>query len=319
LELNLKDPSIHNNLGWLYAAANGKNFQDKLKALEHAAKQVELSNERNAEILETLARVYFIDGKDDGAIESEKKALKLESNNERLEENLKKSEKAMKNDCGKLIPSAHSSLHWGEGNGERKQAKEERQMEKLRKTIEIGFIVALLLMPAVSVAGSLDPPASAVDASGNPVPTKMTPPSWSQKLPTAERFELVLDGAAVLDKETGLVWEKAPSTATFLWIVALSFCNNLQLGGRMGWHLPTVEQLATLVDPSVSPPGPTLPTGHPFSNVQPSYYWSATTVEVATIYAWDVNFRYGFEGLDLKEYRDYHAWCVRGGETYNAR
>lgn len=62
LELNLKDPSIHNNLGWLYAAANGKNFQDKLKALEHAAKQVELSNERNAEILETLARVYFIDG-----------------------------------------------------------------------------------------------------------------------------------------------------------------------------------------------------------------------------------------------------------------
>ena len=38
------------------------------------------------------------------------------------------------------------------------------------------------------------------------------PPTWSQKLPAAQRFELVLDGAAVLDKETGLVWEQSPST-----------------------------------------------------------------------------------------------------------
>src|SRR3954467_14198402 len=34
------------------------------------------------------------------------------------------------------------------------------------------------------------------------------PPAWSQTLPAAERFQLVLGGAGVLDKETGLVWEK---------------------------------------------------------------------------------------------------------------
>jgi tetratricopeptide (TPR) repeat protein len=98
LEINPKDPSIHNNLAWLYATAKGEKFQDKLKALEHAAKAVELSSERNVEILDTLARVYFINGKIDEAIETEKKALKLEPNNERFKENLKEYEKAMKKD-----------------------------------------------------------------------------------------------------------------------------------------------------------------------------------------------------------------------------
>ena len=34
------------------------------------------------------------------------------------------------------------------------------------------------------------------------------PHAWSQKLEASKRFEVVLDGGAVLDKETGLVWEK---------------------------------------------------------------------------------------------------------------
>ena len=152
---------------------------------------------------------------------------------------------------------------------------------------------------------------------------KHIPPSWDQKLPAAERFELVLDGDAVLDKETGLVWEKGPSPDAYTWSGAYAVCMNLQSGGRMGWRLPTIEQLASLVDPSVSPPGPTLPAGHPFSNVQQSYYWSAKTfpvgspveTPVAVSYAYDVNFRYGFVTLDLKD-RTYHAWCVRGGEIY---
>jgi Flp pilus assembly protein TadD len=60
LKLNPKDASVHNNLAWLYAIAKDEKFQDKGKALEHARKAAELSNERNAEILDTLARAYFI-------------------------------------------------------------------------------------------------------------------------------------------------------------------------------------------------------------------------------------------------------------------
>ena len=35
--------------------------------------------------------------------------------------------------------------------------------------------------------------------------------NWGDKLRDAYRFELVLDDAGVLDKETGLVWERSPS------------------------------------------------------------------------------------------------------------
>lgn len=96
LEFNPKDASIHNNLAWLYATAKDEKFQDKLKALEDAVKAAELSNEKNAEILDTLARVYFINGKINEAIETVKKAMKLEPNNERFKENLKEFERAMK-------------------------------------------------------------------------------------------------------------------------------------------------------------------------------------------------------------------------------
>ena len=36
-------------------------------------------------------------------------------------------------------------------------------------------------------------------------------PTWHQILPAADRFKLVMNSnAAVLDRETGLVWEKSP-------------------------------------------------------------------------------------------------------------
>lgn len=63
LNLKPKDPGIHNNLAWLYATANDEKFQDKGKALEHAEKAARLSRDTNAEILDTLAQAYFINGK----------------------------------------------------------------------------------------------------------------------------------------------------------------------------------------------------------------------------------------------------------------
>lgn len=48
----------------------------------------------------------------------------------------------------------------------------------------------------------------------------------------------MLDGAAVLDKETGLVWDKSPDTTTRTWLSATSHCYRRELGCRKGWHLP---------------------------------------------------------------------------------
>jgi len=140
------------------------------------------------------------------------------------------------------------------------------------------------------------------------------PPSWDTVNNGKGRFKLLnqFDSAAVLDQETGLVWEQSPSTSTFTWSNAQKNCNQLTVGNRKGWRLPTVQELASLVDPSVSP-GPTLPAGHPFSNVQSDVYWSATTLAVNTSFAWVVFFNDGFVSNVFKS-GDGLVWCVRGGQ-----
>jgi hypothetical protein len=136
-------------------------------------------------------------------------------------------------------------------------------------------------------------------------------PSWDQTLPASTRFiDLSNMPGAVLDRETGLVWEKAPSTSLFTWFGALFHCGNLNLGGRTGWRLPARAELLSIVDRSQS--NPSLPSGHPFT-VQSSFYWSATTSALVTTFAWVVSFGDGsVVGFD-KAVDVNHAWCVRGG------
>jgi len=88
LEINPKDVSVHNNIAILYASARNANFRDRLKALEYAIKASELSGEKNAEILDSLSYVYFVNGKIPEAIEAEKKALKLAPENEAFKKKL---------------------------------------------------------------------------------------------------------------------------------------------------------------------------------------------------------------------------------------
>jgi hypothetical protein len=117
-------------------------------------------------------------------------------------------------------------------------------------------------------------------------------PSWDQTLSAATRFIILSNFAneAVLDRETGLVWETSPITTTNDWQSALFQCTSRTTGGRKGWRLPSVHELASLVDPAVAFPGPTLPPGHPFTNVQSANYWSATTNAQSPDSAWVVNF-----------------------------
>jgi len=145
-------------------------------------------------------------------------------------------------------------------------------------------------------------------------------PSWDQKLACDTRTNcprfLVLsnwNNDAVLDKETGLVWEKSPRIANTAWFDAQRLCNILKIGNRMGWRLPTIQESMSLMDPSVPPSGPTLPAGHPFSNVAGELYWSATTTADDSSFALVAN----FSNANITAYTKNTAlrwWCVRGGQ-----
>ena len=139
--------------------------------------------------------------------------------------------------------------------------------------------------------------------------------SWSDILGNS-RFKVLskFGGAAVLDNETGLVWEQSPDMNGFNWLGAQSHCNVSAVGNRLGWRLPTLQEPASLVNPSAAG-APFLPAGHPFSNVQSYLYWSATTFAGNTDFAWSVNFDSGGVGAIFHKVFDGRlVWCVRGGQ-----
>jgi hypothetical protein len=203
-----------------------------------------------------------------------------------------------------------------------------RRKSILVPTIFMAILLTLFL-PGLGLAGSLEP-------SDPPAPTMKTldqiPPTWSQKLQcdlvetihgprrVCPRFEVLADfnSEAVLDKETGLVWEKSPDQSDRSWYTAVqTYCYNKSVGNRKGWRLPTAEELASLVDSTRTEPA--LPAGHPFTIICTETdcprYWTATTAPSGVSFThWAVFVEMYFGDLDSEPKGLTHrSWCVRGG------
>ena len=89
--------------------------------------------------------------------------------------------------------------------------------------------------------------------------------------------------------------------------------NDAHYGGYSDWRLPTIKELAYIVNYSIPYPGPTIDTGY-FPNTQSSFYWSSTTYAYGTDYAWGVYFDYGYDGYGNKS-NGYYVRAVRGGQS----
>lgn len=106
-------------------------------------------------------------------------------------------------------------------------------------------------------------------------------PAWSQTLPSSSRFLVLanMKGEAVLDRETGLVWDQSPHDLYITWHGAVGACQASTRGGRMGWRLPTLSEVLSLVDLAESnKSSEVLPAGHPFS-IEPYQHllvWTST-------------------------------------------
>ena len=121
------------------------------------------------------------------------------------------------------------------------------------------LILGLLTVGLLAGAALTDGPAQAASGPG----PFYAEPAWDQKLacPTianCPRF-LVLtnwNNEAVLDKETGLVWERSPALTTHTWGEARFQCTGRTTGNRHGWRLPSIHELASLNHPERGPPNP---------------------------------------------------------------
>jgi hypothetical protein len=144
-------------------------------------------------------------------------------------------------------------------------------------------------------------------------------PSWDQTLPAVQRFIVLanMNSEAVLDRETGLVWERSAISTILAWTDANQNCIVSKTGNRWGWRLPTVQEFSSLFD--ATPGNPLLQAGHPFQNVE-GQFWTATTAFNPVAHnAYGASplfnnnppslfFIVADKGSSLK------AWCVRGGQ-----
>jgi Protein of unknown function (DUF1566) len=133
---------------------------------------------------------------------------------------------------------------------------------------------------------------------------------WDTNNPSASRFTTTFPGA-VLDKNTGLVWEQLPGGTLRSWRDARIDCVEKNVGGTRGWRLPSVVELASLIDPLLGTPFVPL---NVFNSVKMAAYWSATVDATATnlVLLVDLDTTSGTTATSSKTSGSAYVWCVRG-------
>jgi len=153
-------------------------------------------------------------------------------------------------------------------------------------------------------------------------------PSWDQKMDSSVRFIVLANwnSEAVLDRETGIVWQRTPSGGNLSWyLTSRSTCTFAKTGGRMGWRLPTVPELMSIMDTTLfgSPvnSAPPLVSGHPFLGItNNAFFWTSTTDDEQPGSAFQVSWHVPgttppnlvYVVSPVAKTGGAAAWCVRG-------
>lgn len=212
-------------------------------------------------------------------------------------------------------------------------------MSGFREKIAWSVAAALGLLVVAAFTGIIE--GGSLDPDAPPGSTMKSldeiPGSWSQALPAddgapgpnppagcdSSRFECLeaFFNELVLDRETGLVWvrDAAVEPLGVTWGEATPTCQTTRFPGtegyRLGFRLPTSEELQTLMQHFVGPPP--LPPGHPFAVFTDDFYWTATSSSATTAWAFRFDGTVGtISQNELKSNVNY-VWCVRGGQGYD--
>jgi len=105
---------------------------------------------------------------------------------------------------------------------------------------------------------------------------------------TGTRYTVNTD--TVVDKFTGLTWQRNPATTQRDFTGAKTYCQNVSLGGVTGWRLPSRNELLTVVDVTVGTVAvDTTVFGIPATV---NYFWSAS-IDPISSNPWFIAFREG--------------------------
>ena len=123
----------------------------------------------------------------------------------------------------------------------------------------------------------------------------------------------LLEKKTVIDRQTGLMWTKNASLLDFplSWVEALNNIKDLNKSvfyGYQDWKIPNRKELFSLITHNTI--NPSLPIGHPFTNVFASYYWTSSTCARLPAQAWYIHLGGArvFKGM---KYSSYMVWPVR--------
>jgi Protein of unknown function (DUF1566) len=108
----------------------------------------------------------------------------------------------------------------------------------------------------------------------------------------------------VFDTKTKLAWQQTAPSGTYSWTDAKAYCATLT---PIGWRLPTMKELQTLVDDSRT--GPAIdPIAFP--GTPSAVFWSSSSVAGQPGLAWVVIFFYGNTNTYATT-RMFNLRCVR--------
>jgi Protein of unknown function (DUF1566) len=119
------------------------------------------------------------------------------------------------------------------------------------------------------------------------------------------QFEVAIGMAT--DTKTGLVWERNPQEAPLTYDNATAYCNNLALGVQ-AWRLPSLKELQTLVDESVSGPATDSTV---FPNTASGPYWTSAPSIAIPLAQRTVDFSTGETSYQLWGNATANVRCVR--------
>lgn len=106
----------------------------------------------------------------------------------------------------------------------------------------------------------------------------------------AGRYQVNED--TIYDIKTKLTWQRVHAPGTMTQTNAIAYCQGLNIDG-LGWRLPTVKELSTLVDVSLKDPA----IDPVFTATPAFYFWSASPVAGPPNQGWTVEFSDGFAGI----------------------